>query len=105
LDVQVINPTLSPVVELEYLLLYPSVSSLMTDLEDEHDIAEVRLGCPELTGRPLREIDLPEGAIIILVRRNGDVIYPRGHTVLQVGDRLTLMGSLESVRELAQRCA
>jgi trk system potassium uptake protein TrkA len=104
LDVQVINPTLSPVVELEYLLLYPSVSSLMTDLEDEHDIAEVRLGCPELTGRPLREIDLPEGALIILVRRNGDVIYPRGHTVLQVGDRLTLMGSLESVRELAQRC-
>ena len=105
LDVQVINPTLSPVVELEYLLLYPSVSSLMTDLEDEHDIAEVRLGCRELTGQPLRELDLPEGAIIILVRRNGDVIYPRGHTVLQMGDRLTLMGSLESVRELAQRCA
>jgi Trk K+ transport system NAD-binding subunit len=33
LGVQVINPSLSPVVELEYLLLYPSVSSLITDLE------------------------------------------------------------------------
>lgn len=105
LDVQVINPTLSPVVELEYLLLYPSVSSLMTDLEDEHDIAEVRLNCPDLTGRPIRELDLPEGAVIILVRRNGDVIYPRGHTVLQMGDRLTLMGSQETVRNLAKRCA
>jgi Trk K+ transport system NAD-binding subunit len=92
------------VVELEYLLLFPSVSSLMTDLEDEHDFTELRLGCPELTGRPMRELDLPEGAFIVLVRRNGDVIYPRGDTVLQMWDRLTLMGSLEAVRELARRC-
>jgi trk system potassium uptake protein TrkA len=104
LNVQVINPSLSPVVELEYLLLYPSVSSLIADLEDEHDIAEVRLRCAELTGRPLSELEMPEGAIIILVRREGDVIYPRGHTMLQIGDRLTLMGPLEAVRELTQRC-
>lgn len=105
LGVQVINPSLSPVVELEYLLLFPSVSSLMTDLEDEHDLAEVRLGCADLAGQPLRELELPEGAMIVLIRRNGDVIYPRGHTTLQLGDRLTLMGSLEGVRELVQRCA
>jgi Kef-type K+ transport system membrane component KefB/Trk K+ transport system NAD-binding subunit len=104
LGVQVINPSLSPVVELEYLLLYPSVSTLIADLEDEHDIAEVRLRCAELTGRPLRDLDLPEGAIIVLVMRNGDVIYPRGHTVLEIGDRLTLIGPLEGVRELALRC-
>jgi Trk K+ transport system NAD-binding subunit len=91
-------------VELEYLLLYPSVSSLITDLEDENDIAEVRLGCPEFTGRPVRELDFPEGAMIVLVRRDSDVIFPRGHTVLQMGDRLTLVGSVEAVRELALRC-
>jgi Trk K+ transport system NAD-binding subunit len=104
LGVQVINPSLSPVVELEYLLLYPSVSSLMTDLEDEHDLAEVRMGCPDLAGRPLRDLALPAGAMIILVRRNGEVIYPRGHTRLQIGDRLTLMGSVEGVRRLVQHC-
>jgi Kef-type K+ transport system membrane component KefB/Trk K+ transport system NAD-binding subunit len=104
LGVQVVNPSLSPVVELEYLLLYPSVSSLMTDLEDEHDIVEVRLGCPDLAGRPVRELDLPPGAMIVLVRRNGDVIYPRANTRLQLGDRLTLVGSLEAVRDLAEHC-
>lgn len=104
LGVQVINPSLSPVVELEYLLLYPSVSSLIADLEDEHDIAEVRLRCSDLTGYPLRQLDLPEGTVIVLVRRNGDVIYPRADTVLKVGDRLTLMGPLGGVRELARRC-
>jgi trk system potassium uptake protein TrkA len=104
LDVEVVNPSLSPVVELEYLLLYPSVSSLITDLEDEHDIAEVRLGCAELADRPIQDLALPQGATIILVRRNGDVIYPRGRTVLQRGDLLTLIGPLEAVRELARRC-
>jgi Kef-type K+ transport system membrane component KefB/Trk K+ transport system NAD-binding subunit len=104
LSVPVINPSLSPVVELEYLLLFPSVSSLMTDLEDEHEIAEVHLSCAELTNRPLRDLELPDGALIVLIRRNGDVIYPRGHTILRIGDLLTLMGSVEAVRELERRC-
>ena len=104
IGVRVVNPSLSPVVELEYLLLYPTVSSLMTDLEDEHDVIEVRLGCPELTGRPLRELSLPGGVMVVLLRRNDDVIYPRANTVFEIGDRLTLMGPLEDVRELARRC-
>ena len=104
MGVQMINPTMSPVVELEYLLLFPSVTSLMTDLDDEHDITELRLTCPELTAVPLQDLDLPEEAMIVLIRRDGDVIYPRGHTRLQMGDRLTLMGPLEAVQELARRC-
>ena len=104
LGVQVINPSLSPVVELEYLLLFPSVTSLMTDLEDDHDIIEIRLFCPEFTTKPFSELQLPEGATIVLIRRDGDVVYPRGHTRLQMGDHLTLMGPLEAVQELARRC-
>jgi Kef-type K+ transport system membrane component KefB/Trk K+ transport system NAD-binding subunit len=104
LGVRVVSPSLSPVVELEYLLLYPSVSSLMTDLEDEHDVAEVRLTCADLTNRPLRDLELPEGVMVVLVRRNGDVIYPRGDTRLQLGDRLTLLGSLTGARELVRHC-
>ena len=76
----------------------------MADLEDEHDVLEMRLGCPDMTGRPLREVELPEGAMLVLVRRDGEVIYPRGDTRLQIGDVLTLMGPLERVRELARRC-
>jgi Trk K+ transport system NAD-binding subunit len=104
LDVQAINPTLSPVVELEYLLLYPSVSSLMTDLDDEHDVAEVRLGSAELGGRRLQDLGLPPGVMIVLVRRGRDVIYPKGHTVLRIGDRLTLMGEIRAVREFVESC-
>jgi len=104
MGVQMINPSMSPVVELEYLLLFPSVTSLMTDLDDEHDIIKVRLFCPEPTEQPLRDLELPEEAMLVLIRRDGDVIYPRGHTRLQMGDRLTLMGPLEAVQEFARQC-
>ncbi len=104
MGVQMINPSLSPVVELEYLLLFPTVTSLMTDLEDEHDIKEVRVLCSDLTGRPLRELELPDGAMLVLIRRDGDVIYPRGHAELQLGDRITVMGPVEAVKELALQC-
>jgi Trk K+ transport system NAD-binding subunit len=104
LGIEVVNPSLSPVVEMEYLLLYPSVSSLIADLEDEHDIAEVRMECEDMVRRPIRDLELPYGTTIVLVRRNSDVIYPRGHTRLQMGDVLTLLGPMEGVHELAQRC-
>ena len=104
LGVRVVNPSLSPVVELEYLLLYPSVSSLLADLEDEHDVTEVRLACPDVAGLSLRDLGLAQGVMVIMVRRGDDVIYPRGETRLQIGDRLTLIGPLEGVRELVRRC-
>ncbi|MFC2054945.1 TrkA C-terminal domain-containing protein, partial [Chloroflexota bacterium] len=104
LGIEVVNPSLSPVVELEYLLLYPTVSSLIGDLEDDQEVVEVRLGCPEFTDLPLRELALPAGAMVVLVRRNGDVIYPRGETRLQIGDQLTLMGPIDGVHELARAC-
>lgn len=104
LGIEVVNPSLSPVIELEYLLLYPSVSSLIGDLEDQHDVAEVYLGCPDFTGRRIRDVKLPWGVTIVLVRRNGDILYPQGDTVLEYGDLLTLIGHIEGVREMARRC-
>ena len=91
-------------VELEYLLLFPSVSSLMTDLEDEHDIAEVRLRCAELTGRPLRELDLPDGSDHRPDPARRRRHLSRAHVELQLGDRLTIIGPVEAVRELARKC-
>jgi Trk K+ transport system NAD-binding subunit len=104
LGVSVVNPVLSAVGEMEHLMLYPSVSSLMDDLEDEHDVVEVSLKCQDLVDQPIRDLELPSQVMIILVRRDGDVIYPKGDTKLQGGDRLTLLGPLEGVQEMARRC-
>ena len=100
----VVNASLSPIVEMEYLLLYPSISSVLTDLEDDYDVAEVTLNCREMTDRPLSELELADGLRIVVVRREGDLVLPQGHTRLRLGDTLTLMGSEDAVRDMITRC-
>ena len=82
--------------------------------QDEQDLKEVLLrderflslrlrDTPQmapLVGRALRDVRLPEGTLVALIRRRGRTIIPRGGTTLEVGDRLTILGDPDSVREL-----
>ena len=56
-----------------------------------------------LIGRSLKEILLPEGTLIALVRRGPDVVIPRGATVLERGDRLTIIGEPAGLDTLGER--
>ncbi len=56
-----------------------------------------------LIGEALRELHMPEGALVALIRRRGQSIVPRGNTVLREGDRLTIIGQPEGLSELAER--
>jgi mannitol/fructose-specific phosphotransferase system IIA component (Ntr-type) len=56
-----------------------------------------------LIGLSLKEVHMPEGTLIALVRRGPEVIVPRGHTVLNQGDRLTIIGEPASLRTLDER--
>lgn len=53
----------------------------------------------------VREIELVEGALIALVHRKGTVVIPRGRTRLEEGDRLTIVGEPNAIRELRLRFA
>ena len=57
----------------------------------------------ELIGKAVRDLSLPRGTLIALVRRNGSVVVPHGGTTLQSGDQLTFIGepaSIERIYEL-----
>ena len=72
-------------------------------LRDEHFLSLHLRDTPEmapLLGRALREIKLPEGTLVALIRRNGRTLIPRGGTVLKVDDRLTILGEPSSIRAL-----
>ncbi|MFC1530704.1 amino acid permease [Gemmatimonadota bacterium] len=53
-----------------------------------------------LIDRPLSEVDLPEGSLIALIHRGLAILVPRGDTVLQEGDRLSIVGDPEAIREI-----
>ena len=56
-----------------------------------------------LIGRPLREIDLPDGSLIALIHRGSAILVPRGDTILREGDRLSFVGDPEAIREIGAR--
>jgi mannitol/fructose-specific phosphotransferase system IIA component (Ntr-type) len=53
-----------------------------------------------LIGQALRDIRLPEGSLVALIRRFGETLVPRGRTVLREGDRLTIIGAPAGLREI-----
>ena len=53
----------------------------------------------ESIGQSLRELQLPSGALVLLIRREDRFVVPRGNTRLETGDILTLMGTPEAIRE------
>lgn len=75
-------------------------------LRDERYLAlRVRASGPsaELLGKALRDITWPEGTLVTMVRRDGQIFAPRGSTTLQENDRVTIIGDPRGIAELYSR--
>lgn len=53
-----------------------------------------------LVGKPLRDVKLPAGVLLGAVVHNGQVISPRGNTVIQPGDRVILFATADAVKKV-----
>ncbi len=53
-----------------------------------------------LIGHHLRDIRMPEGCLVALIRRKGETIVPRGLTELMERDRLTIIGDAQGIEQL-----
>ena len=51
-------------------------------------------------GRSLKDIRMPEDCLVAVIRRRGETIVPRGLTVLLEGDRLTIIGDAQGIKQL-----
>jgi len=56
-----------------------------------------------LIGKALREIRMPEGSLVVMLRRGDRIIVPRGRTILEENDRLTIIGDPEAIEETHDR--
>ncbi len=82
-------------------VLRPNLFEMMVEEPQGYDILEVRMVNEALDGHFLKDIRLPGNALVMLVRRDGAIIVPKGQTKLERGDTLTVAGAEESVREAA----
>jgi hypothetical protein len=56
-----------------------------------------------LAGKALKELQMPTDSLIALIRRGHNVIIPHGNTVLEQGDRLTVIGEPKGLQTLQQQ--
>lgn len=99
MEVQVIQPALATTLALQGALQFPAVYSMLADSTDDVDMEDVRLSNPSLEGQALRQVRLPGNALVLGLRRQGEIIVPHGDTVLRQDDVLMLVGSPAAVRE------
>ena len=56
----------------------------------------------DLIGNLIRELPLPEGTLVAMISRSGELIIPGGETELFEGDRLTFIGKTEGIEQLRE---
>ena len=90
---------------LSMLVRNPSMFGLLTSTTDEQDIYELVLQNQELDGQRVRHLQLRDNVLVVSIVRQKEQLIPHGNMRLQLGDRMTLLGnldSLESAKELLE---
>jgi APA family basic amino acid/polyamine antiporter len=57
----------------------------------------------QLIGKPLSAINMPQGSLVALIRRGEQTIIPRGSTIIQENDRITVIGEPSSMKEIHKK--
>jgi cell volume regulation protein A len=57
----------------------------------------------EIIGKSLAEADIPKGVLVTMIRRNNELISPRGDTVLQADDVLQVIASCEAMEKFEKQ--
>jgi trk system potassium uptake protein TrkA len=79
------------------------VIPLLTLQGGDVEIIEVELSADsQVLNKPIREIQLPDGAIFISILRDAEVIIPKGETKLKPGDRVLALVKKKSEQSLRE---
>ena len=107
LGVRVVQPTMAMALGLEGALHYPAAFSALIDKSDQFDFADAPLRNPTLLDCPMRQLHLPDKALVLGIRRRGEgeIVVPHGDTILRADDVLMLCGAPEAIEEARRRIA
>jgi Trk K+ transport system NAD-binding subunit len=79
----------------------PALSEWITGVGGTGDVQEIEVRNEDIVGKSIEEIGpmLPHDCLVALVSRNGETMVPTADYVVERGDKLTLLGQHDPVRE------
>jgi Trk K+ transport system NAD-binding subunit len=104
LGVRTISSTLATAQAIDNYIERPAMMTWMGELGHTGDVQEVEVTSRDIVGMAIRELgpELPEGCLVALVARNGSVQVPSADFTIEEGDRITVIGGRDAVREAMQ---
>lgn len=99
----IVDPATVMVGLLDHFVRSPSAASLLLGMDEGQDVVDVEVRNKDLHGITLRELRLPLDTLIMSVQRDGHAIISHGYTELHYGDRITVVGSVDSLEEIFLR--
>ncbi len=99
----IVEPATAMVSLLDHFVRSPLATSLLLGMQKDQDTRDVEILNPNLHGIFLRDLRLPSDVIILSIKRSGQMIISHGYTRLRLGDIVTLVGSIESLENVALR--
>ncbi len=101
IGVMLVDPQMAIVSMLDHMVRSPLAAAVMLGTEEGQDIIEVEVKDAALAGKLLRELRLPLDTLVLSVSRDGHMLVSHGYTRLHLGDHVTIIGSEESLQQVA----
>jgi trk system potassium uptake protein TrkA len=99
----VVNPRAVTVSKILQYVRRGRIRAVYSIQNGEAEVLEAEaLNTSPLVGKPLRELELPDGIRIGAIYRNGTVLMPSGGLVIQTKDRVIIYAASERVRQVEQ---
>ncbi len=106
LGVRAVSSVLATAQAIDNYVERPALADWMGDLGDHGDVQEIEVTSDVLVGESISEMgpQLPGSVIVALVTRDGETRVPSADLVLEQGDRITLIGDRDEVRDAMAFC-
>ena len=98
---QVVSPRLSAINTIIQHIRRGKVLSAKSIKDEQAEIMEaVAMETSDIVGKPIKEISIPEGALVTGIIRNDTVIIPTGESVIEPGDRIIIFAKRQAIPKI-----
>ncbi|MEN8241924.1 MAG: cation:proton antiporter, partial [Chloroflexota bacterium] len=100
LGVLVVEPQTAVISLLEHYVRSPVGTSLLLGRDENQVMTDLEIRNPNISGVTLRDLRLPLDVLVLSIQRGGQTLVSRGFTKFQLGDRVTMVGPREKLKEV-----
>ncbi len=99
--IRIIDPASAMVHLLDQSITAPETVDLLLQEDPNHQITQVTIAEKAIDGLQLRDLRLPGDVLILEIIHDGRVVVPHGFSTLRLKDKVTVLGSPDSLAEVA----